>query len=111
MERNEQSRLLKRPGDDGVQFEGFEPILTGEMTMQLSSLYLRQIGEYTFLRKFEEKSMDARDINNTVEFLIEHRVQPTKDNVFRLWIAARLDLILDAKRPGWLERLAHYGQE
>lgn len=111
MQRNEQSKLLMRPGDDGVQFEGFAPVLTGEMTMRLSPLYLREIGGYTFLRKFREKSMDAEDIDNACGFLMQHRVQPTRDNVFRLWIAAKLDLILEAKRPGWLEEVARHGQE
>ncbi len=109
LSRDKQSRLLKRPGEDGVQFADFAPILTPEMTMRLSPLYLRKIGEDTFVRKFKQKSMDAEDIDYVCEFLIEHRVQPTRDNVFRLWIAAKLDLILEAKRPGWLDRLAHYG--
>ncbi len=104
MERDEQSMLL-----DSVSFEGFAPILTGEMTMRLSPLYLRQVGEYTFVQKFKDKSMGTDDINYAATFLIEHRVRPTKDNVFRLWMAAHLDLILEAKRPGWLEGLAHYG--
>lgn len=113
MEKDEQKRSkpLKRPGTDGLQFEGFAPVLTGEMTMQLSPLYLREIGGYTFLRKLQEKSLDARDIDNAVEFLIEHHVQPTKENVFRLWMSARLDLLLEAKQPGWIERLSQHGRQ
>jgi hypothetical protein len=109
LDRDEQSSLLERLEESGVQFAGFAPTLEGELSIELGLLYSRKIGEVTLLRKLKERSMDKRDIDYAVDFLIEHCVQPNKDNVFRLWMAARIYLLFDAKSPGWVEeRLARY---
>ncbi len=110
LERDEQNKLLKRPGENGVTFEGGVPVLKGMLSVRLGLLYSRKIGEVTLQRKLEGHSMDAQDIDYAVDFLIEHHVRPTPENVARLWTAAQLYLMFDAKSPGWVEeRLASYG--
>lgn len=108
MERNEQkrSKLLKRPGTDGLQFDGGVPVLTGEMGLELCPLYLSEIGTHTFLRRLEEKSFDAVDRDYMAEFLMRQGIQPTKDNAFRLMMGARLHLMFADR----LEGQPHHGQ-
>ncbi len=94
------SKLLKRPGVDGLTFEGGIPILTGELSVRLCPLYLREIGEYTFLRKLDERDIDARDIDHAATFLMRHDVQPTRRNCFKLMLGARLALLLANQNEG-----------
>ena len=101
------SKLLKHPDDNGVRFDGGISVLTGELGMKLYDSYLDEIGWVTFLRKIEEGSFDAADLDHVVDFLVHHGIQPTKDNAFRLMMGARVHLLLANRR----EKGIHNGQK
>jgi hypothetical protein len=92
-DEQQHSKLIRRPGVDGMTFEGGIPVLTGELSMVLCPLYLRKVGEVTFLDKLEEGSIDKHDIDYAAVFLEAHNVQPTRRNCFKLMLGARLNLL------------------
>jgi hypothetical protein len=100
--RDEQkhSKLLRRPSEHGMTFEDGIPVLTGELSMVLCPLYLRKVGEVTFLDKLEEGNIDKRDVDYAAAFLERHNVQPTRRNCFKLMLGARLHLLFADQYEG-----------
>lgn len=95
-EKQAHSKLLMRPDGDKLAFQGGIPVLTGEMGMELYDLYLDEIGRFSFMRKLEDQSFDAEDMNHVAEFLIRYDIQPTVENCFSLVMGARLHLLFVA---------------